>query len=165
MRGSVGTGRRARLRILWWQHRVGSSPIFRIRWKVRKPWNISGVPYFYVQMVWTRSLYFCLSLFHKRQNGVPWYKLVVSLLFPLQFQISYMWQKYQNKNAVQRIESGKRFVTNIEWKAFAEIFDISSDELLKYIDETIRWNITIVPWHAGFLKVKYKKLKIPDFLV
>ena len=30
MRGSVGTGRRARLRILWWVHRVGSSPIFRI---------------------------------------------------------------------------------------------------------------------------------------
>ena len=29
MRGSVGTGRRARLRILWWVHRVGSSPIFR----------------------------------------------------------------------------------------------------------------------------------------
>ena len=29
--GSVGTGRRARLRILWWLHRVGSSPIFRIR--------------------------------------------------------------------------------------------------------------------------------------
>ena len=27
--GSVGTGRRARLRILWWVHRVGSSPIFR----------------------------------------------------------------------------------------------------------------------------------------
>ena len=29
--GSVGTGRRARLRILWWVHRVGSSPIFRIK--------------------------------------------------------------------------------------------------------------------------------------
>ena len=28
--GSVGTGRRARLRILWWLHRVGSSPIFRM---------------------------------------------------------------------------------------------------------------------------------------
>ena len=33
IRGSVGTGRRARLRILWWLHRVGSSPIFRIRSK------------------------------------------------------------------------------------------------------------------------------------
>ena len=31
IRGSVGTGRRARLRILWWLHRVGSSPIFRIK--------------------------------------------------------------------------------------------------------------------------------------
>ncbi len=29
VRGSVGTGRRARLRILWEQSRVGSSPIFR----------------------------------------------------------------------------------------------------------------------------------------
>ena len=28
--GSVGTGRRARLRILCWQQRVGSSPIFRM---------------------------------------------------------------------------------------------------------------------------------------
>ena len=28
--GSVGTGRRARLRILWQQCRVGSSPIFRM---------------------------------------------------------------------------------------------------------------------------------------
>ena len=31
IRGSVGTGRRARLRILWWLHRVGSSPIFRTK--------------------------------------------------------------------------------------------------------------------------------------
>ena len=31
--GSVGTGRRARLRILWWVHRVGSSPIFRSNMK------------------------------------------------------------------------------------------------------------------------------------
>ena len=35
--GSVGTGRRARLRILWQQCRVGSSPIFRIGFKLRKP--------------------------------------------------------------------------------------------------------------------------------
>ena len=33
IRGSVGTGRRARLRILWWLHRVGSSPIFRRKYK------------------------------------------------------------------------------------------------------------------------------------
>ena len=31
--GSVGTGRRARLRILWHSCRVGSSPIFRIQWE------------------------------------------------------------------------------------------------------------------------------------
>ena len=36
-----------------------------------------------------------------------------------------------DKNAIQRIESGKRFVTDIELKAFAEIFSVSVDELLK----------------------------------
>lgn len=37
-----------------------------------------------------------------------------------------------DKNAVQRIESGKRFVTDIEIIAFAKIFNISLDELLLY---------------------------------
>ena len=36
-----------------------------------------------------------------------------------------------DKNAIQRIESGKRFVTDIELKAFSEIFDVTVDELLK----------------------------------
>ncbi|MBQ6836741.1 MAG: helix-turn-helix transcriptional regulator [Clostridia bacterium] len=36
-----------------------------------------------------------------------------------------------DKNAIQRIEAGKRFVTDIELKAFAEIFDTTTDELLK----------------------------------
>ena len=35
-----------------------------------------------------------------------------------------------DKNAVQRIECGKRFVTDIELVSFAKIFDISVDELL-----------------------------------
>lgn len=35
-----------------------------------------------------------------------------------------------DKNAIQRIESGKRFVTDIELKAFAEIFDVKTDDLL-----------------------------------
>ena len=35
-----------------------------------------------------------------------------------------------DKNAIQRIECGKRFVTDIELKAFAEIFSVSTDELL-----------------------------------
>ena len=35
-----------------------------------------------------------------------------------------------DKNAVQRIECGKRFVTDIEIIAFAEIFKVSYDELL-----------------------------------
>lgn len=36
-----------------------------------------------------------------------------------------------DKNAIQRIESGERFVTDIEIKALAEIFSITIDELLK----------------------------------
>ena len=35
-----------------------------------------------------------------------------------------------DKNAVQRIESGKRFVTDIELKAIAEVLGISYDKLL-----------------------------------
>ena len=36
-----------------------------------------------------------------------------------------------DKNAIQRIECGKRFVTDIELKAFSKTFNISVDELLK----------------------------------
>ena len=36
-----------------------------------------------------------------------------------------------DKNAVQRIESGQRFVTDIELSALAEVFGVSCDELLK----------------------------------
>lgn len=36
-----------------------------------------------------------------------------------------------DKNAVQRIESGERFVTDIELKVLAKIFYVSCDELLK----------------------------------
>ena len=35
-----------------------------------------------------------------------------------------------DKNAIQRIECGKRFVTDIEVIAFAKIFDITFEELL-----------------------------------
>lgn len=35
-----------------------------------------------------------------------------------------------DKNAIQRIESGKRFVTDIELKGFAEIFGVSLDRLV-----------------------------------
>ncbi len=35
-----------------------------------------------------------------------------------------------DKNAIQRIESGKRFVTDIELKAFAEIFEVTLDKLI-----------------------------------
>lgn len=36
-----------------------------------------------------------------------------------------------DKNAVQRMESGQRFVTDIELKALADVFRISCDELLQ----------------------------------
>lgn len=35
-----------------------------------------------------------------------------------------------DKNAIQRIECGKRFVTDIEIIAFAKIFDVTFEELL-----------------------------------
>lgn len=35
-----------------------------------------------------------------------------------------------DKNAIQRIECGKRFVTDIELKAFAQILCTTTDELL-----------------------------------
>lgn len=35
-----------------------------------------------------------------------------------------------DKNAIQRIEAGKRFVTDIELKKFAEFFEVSTDYLL-----------------------------------
>lgn len=35
-----------------------------------------------------------------------------------------------DKNAIQRIECGKRFVTDIEILAFAKVFEVTLDELL-----------------------------------
>ena len=35
-----------------------------------------------------------------------------------------------DKNAIQRIECGKRFVTDIEIIAFAKVFNVTLDELL-----------------------------------
>ena len=35
-----------------------------------------------------------------------------------------------DKNAIQRIECGNRFVTDIEQKALAEIFDVRLDDLI-----------------------------------
>lgn len=36
-----------------------------------------------------------------------------------------------DKNAIQRIESGQRFVTDIELRAFAKIFRVTTDFLLE----------------------------------
>jgi len=38
-----------------------------------------------------------------------------------------------SKNAIQQIESGERFVTDIELKSFANFFKVSSDTLLDAI--------------------------------
>lgn len=35
-----------------------------------------------------------------------------------------------NKNAIQQIESGQRFVTDIELKSFANFFEVTTDELV-----------------------------------
>ena len=35
-----------------------------------------------------------------------------------------------NKNAIQKIESGKRFVTDIELKSFSRLFHVTMDELV-----------------------------------
>ena len=35
-----------------------------------------------------------------------------------------------DKNAIQRIESGARFITDIEFKIIAQVLNVSSDELL-----------------------------------
>ncbi len=35
-----------------------------------------------------------------------------------------------DKNAIQRIESGKRFVTDIELKAIAKVLGVTADDLL-----------------------------------
>ncbi len=36
-----------------------------------------------------------------------------------------------DKNAIQRIECGKRFVTDIEIVVFAKVFNVDFDEILK----------------------------------
>ena len=36
-----------------------------------------------------------------------------------------------DKNAIQKIENGKQFVTDIEVVAFAKVFHVTTDELLK----------------------------------
>lgn len=35
-----------------------------------------------------------------------------------------------NKNAIQQIESGQRFVTDIELRAFSDFFGVTTDELI-----------------------------------
>jgi transcriptional regulator with XRE-family HTH domain len=39
-----------------------------------------------------------------------------------------------HKNAIQQIEIGKRFVTDIELRAFSQLFDIDAGQLLQETD-------------------------------
>lgn len=39
-----------------------------------------------------------------------------------------------DKNAIQRIESGQRFVTDIELKAISKVLNVTADELLTDLD-------------------------------
>lgn len=41
-----------------------------------------------------------------------------------------------DKNAIQRIECGKRFVTDIELVAFSKVFNVSCDELISVSDNS-----------------------------
>lgn len=42
-----------------------------------------------------------------------------------------------DKNAIQRIECGKRFVTDIELKAFAKVLNTTADDLLDITNNRI----------------------------
>ena len=49
-----------------------------------------------------------------------------------------------DKNAIQRIESGDRFVTDIELKVFTAFFGVSTDELLR-TDSEVSSETTEIP--------------------
>ena len=40
-----------------------------------------------------------------------------------------------DKNAVQRMESGQRFITDIELLAFSKVFQVSCDELVSQAED------------------------------
>ncbi len=40
-----------------------------------------------------------------------------------------------DKNAIQRIESGQRFVTDIELRVLCKVFEVSFDEIMSIEDE------------------------------
>ena len=45
-----------------------------------------------------------------------------------------------DKNAIQRIESGERFVTDIELKALANIFNVTCDDLINQLIYNFTYN-------------------------
>ena len=64
-------------------------------------------------------------------------KRIASLRIDMKFSQKALADKMQlvginlDKNAIQRIESGKRFVTDIELLAFSKIFEVSLEQLLE----------------------------------
>ena len=56
-----------------------------------------------------------------------------------------------DKNAIQRIESGQRFVTDIELRAFAKIFQVTTDFLLENLEITFR--AAGYPFGCGFRQI------------
>ena len=67
-----------------------------------------------------------------RLRGVGW-----RWGFPsVNWQICCSWGGLEiDKNAVQRIEAGKRFVTDIELVQLARVFKVSIEDLLEYTME------------------------------
>ena len=83
--GSVGIGRRARLRILWQQCRVGSSPIFRITF-LRKSLDFQG--FFCIIL--------CFSILLKFLQSLSYYSVFYYFLIP--FFIIYCSISYRHRS-------------------------------------------------------------------
>ncbi|MGL4985691.1 MAG: helix-turn-helix domain-containing protein [Treponemataceae bacterium] len=64
-----------------------------------------------------------------------------------------------DKNAIQRIECGKRFITDIEIRAFATAFDVSIETLLGLPEELDKTKDT------AFLKRKKNSLSHDDDMI
>ena len=58
-----------------------------------------------------------------------------------------------DKNVITRIETNKRFVTDVEIKAFSEVFEISYEYLIDGKEKYCAWlRITFLSYHIHFQK-------------
>ena len=58
-----------------------------------------------------------------------------------------------DKNVITRIETNKRFVTDVEIKAFSEVFEISYEYLIDGKEKYCEWlRITFLSYHIHFQK-------------